>query len=145
MVISAVMNLPAVVALSVLALSSRFDGRNAICHLLLRVQLSVLALSSRFDGPERYLADAAAAADFQYSLCRVVLMVTSYTTSVVRVQSFQYSLCRVVLMVPAASRALSRQPVFQYSLCRVVLMVRFSYAGALNPIKSFSTRSVESF
>ena len=37
---------------------------------------------------------------------------------------FQYSLCRVVLMVLAsASDILSDCSIFQYSLCRVVLMV----------------------
>ena len=36
--------------LSVLALSSRFDGLSSSCVLLLSIALSVLALSSRFDG-----------------------------------------------------------------------------------------------
>ena len=84
---------------------------------------------------------------FQYSLCRVVLMVPSRTSSPPADTIFQYSLCRVVLMVSlcAASMcpkqalsvlALSSRfdglvddwlaayvPFFQYSLCRVVLMV----------------------
>ena len=49
-----------------------------ICHflLLLIVALSVLALSSRFDGPQPQQATAQKRpANFQYSLCRVVLMV----------------------------------------------------------------------
>ena len=37
--------------LSVLALSSRFDGRSLVDDLRLSMRLSVLALSSRFDGP----------------------------------------------------------------------------------------------
>ena len=37
--------------------------------------LSVLALSSRFDGPSNRETRLAKATDFQYSLCRVVLMV----------------------------------------------------------------------
>ena len=37
---------------------------------------------------------------------------------------FQYSLCRVVLMVLDTSSATGRFFLFQYSLCRVVLMVR---------------------
>ena len=40
--------------------------------------LSVLALSSRFDGREfNILCNAEVATDFQYSLCRVVLMVSA--------------------------------------------------------------------
>ena len=38
--------------------------------------VSVLALSSRFDGPGS-LSEATTAGQFQYSLCRVVLMVAS--------------------------------------------------------------------
>ena len=36
---------------------------------------------------------------------------------------FQYSLCRVVLMVVISTSPLSGARMFQYSLCRVVLMV----------------------
>ena len=62
------------VFVSVLALSSRFDGQVAQFVYGFSVRVSVLALSSRFDGlgtsgstrPRR---------QFQYSLCRVVLMV----------------------------------------------------------------------
>ena len=38
-------------AVSVLALSSRFDGPGRTIGYLLRCSVSVLALSSRFDGP----------------------------------------------------------------------------------------------
>ena len=37
--------------------------------------LSVLALSSRFDGPVFGFGNDGVETDFQYSLCRVVLMV----------------------------------------------------------------------
>ena len=60
--------------LSVLALSSRFDGQFNPIHLDGILSLSVLALSSRFDGRLRRSADWQHSA-FQYSLCRVVLMV----------------------------------------------------------------------
>ena len=36
---------------------------------------------------------------FQYSLCRVVLMVMKHWAKCYLASSFQYSLCRVVLMV----------------------------------------------
>ena len=36
---------------------------------------------------------------FQYSLCRVVLMVALMAAEMVTTKHFQYSLCRVVLMV----------------------------------------------
>ena len=62
--------------LSVLALSSRFDGRRLTsCSGALK-NLSVLALSSRFDGLG-YMCPWAYVPSFQYSLCRVVLMVQS--------------------------------------------------------------------
>ena len=63
--------------LSVLALSSRFDGpRRTFIAPAVQRALSVLALSSRFDGPKTTLkAEINTAACFQYSLCRVVLMV----------------------------------------------------------------------
>ena len=61
---------------------------------------------------------------FQYSLCRVVLMVAPKREKTDTWQDFQYSLCRVVLMVHC-KRTLDYLSVcvFQYSLCRVVLMV----------------------
>ena len=63
--------------------------------------LSVLALSSRFDGPLCVQTSRPADEHFQYSLCRVVLMVAGKTWKVQIDQVFfQYSLCRVVLMVP---------------------------------------------
>ena len=43
--------------------------------LCIRISLSVLALSSRFDGPAMYLLKLSILLNFQYSLCRVVLMV----------------------------------------------------------------------
>ena len=61
--------------------------------------------------------------DFQYSLCRVVLMVLAASKRVLRGLLFQYSLCRVVLMVENDEQVLRIQMDFQYSLCRVVLMV----------------------
>ena len=36
---------------------------------------------------------------FQYSLCRVVLMVALSVSGTAELAAFQYSLCRVVLMV----------------------------------------------
>ena len=62
---------------------------------------------------------------FQYSLCRVVLMVLGAISGTATVKfHFQYSLCRVVLMVPGTKGCPRRiRMVFQYSLCRVVLMV----------------------
>ena len=60
---------------------------------------------------------------FQYSLCRVVLMVTTNAGQCDGGGSFQYSLCRVVLMVVAQYVQHTEQGSFQYSLCRVVLMV----------------------
>ena len=60
---------------------------------------------------------------FQYSLCRVVLMVTLHASQPALAGVFQYSLCRVVLMVPIRCRPRASTCAFQYSLCRVVLMV----------------------
>ena len=45
----------------------------------------------------------AIAPSFQYSLCRVVLMVSSRNGGLRLTRHFQYSLCRVVLMVSSAS------------------------------------------
>ena len=62
-------------ALSVLALSSRFDGHPSLETPSDTSSLSVLALSSRFDG-HRYVGGGGGGGTcFQYSLCRVVLMV----------------------------------------------------------------------
>ena len=61
--------------LSVLALSSRFDGRWCLLHGSSCPRLSVLALSSRFDGHRYKFTGPCLASTFQYSLCRVVLMV----------------------------------------------------------------------
>ena len=44
--------------LSVLALSSRFDGLCSVKYLALLIALSVLALSSRFDGHVKHVAVA---------------------------------------------------------------------------------------
>ena len=60
--------------LSVLALSSRFDGRLPLRFSQSFLLLSVLALSSRFDGRSR-TRRSRRHVRFQYSLCRVVLMV----------------------------------------------------------------------
>ena len=62
--------------------------------------LSVLALSSRFDGRVPLSENRIRRKNFQYSLCRVVLMVTSLNRNSIHDFDFQYSLCRVVLMVP---------------------------------------------
>ena len=61
--------------LSVLALSSRFDGQRRHKVQPKWQRLSVLALSSRFDGLAAKGAVGVAKLFFQYSLCRVVLMV----------------------------------------------------------------------
>ena len=106
---------------------------------------------------------------FQYSLCRVVLMVALPTTAREAVLLFQYSLCRVVLMVRWRVIAWQIGRKFQYSLCRVVLMVSGLYVAGSetaqvsvlalssrfdghiketqppHPRWCFSTRSVESF
>ena len=84
--------------------------------------LSVLALSSRFDGPEAFSMRSALKL-FQYSLCRVVLMVDGQRVSAGVQTAFQYSLCRVVLMVLEEEILVVLPSIFQYSLCRVVLMV----------------------
>ena len=87
------------VRLSVLALSSRFDGPASVGNYILSDNLSVLALSSRFDGQLMPGLSLLGGAIFQYSLCRVVLMVVVVVPMVNRFPYFQYSLCRVVLMV----------------------------------------------
>ena len=120
--------------LSVLALSSRFDGQDVVGYAFPTGRLSVLALSSRFDGPSRTRARYPVPG-FQYSLCRVVLMVLAWCQSVrSAVGYFQYSLCRVVLMVVYDASHFGWLPAFQYSLCRVVLMVNARLAGILPPM-----------
>ena len=71
---------PVLNTLSVLALSSRFDGHPAAAAEAGPQLLSVLALSSRFDGRNDILGIFGLSEDFQYSLCRVVLMVPKRTT-----------------------------------------------------------------
>ena len=61
--------------------------------------VSVLALSSRFDGLVTNDGCVITTCEFQYSLCRVVLMVPSPCNDIPNGSRFQYSLCRVVLMV----------------------------------------------
>ena len=85
--------------LSVLALSSRFDGHGRLITLPSVAKLSVLALSSRFDGRSASVIVILKAQHFQYSLCRVVLMVAMLDSLYLLHEAFQYSLCRVVLMV----------------------------------------------
>ena len=85
--------------LSVLALSSRFDGLFTTRLRACDENLSVLALSSRFDGPTKSVAFTRSECFFQYSLCRVVLMVICSRLYCHTISCFQYSLCRVVLMV----------------------------------------------
>ena len=60
---------------SVLALSSRFDGRGKMNIFGYNMDVSVLALSSRFDGHLSRRTSFGEQVRFQYSLCRVVLMV----------------------------------------------------------------------
>ena len=60
---------------SVLALSSRFDGRFVHGTYRRAGKVSVLALSSRFDGLDTTGVYDPSHNRFQYSLCRVVLMV----------------------------------------------------------------------
>ena len=97
--------------------------------------LSVLALSSRFDGPPVTQLPNRVPPNFQYSLCRVVLMVRgSCMDTMRRPRCFQYSLCRVVLMVPwHVSCDGHPDPSFQYSLCRVVLMVPHRHPRRSDP------------
>ena len=106
--------------LSVLALSSRFDGAWQDSEQQGNLLLSVLALSSRFDGLP-VMIHPGQQQRFQYSLCRVVLMVSRYRLSSMALAAFQYSLCRVVLMVTVRC-----------------------WQGSVS-VGSFSTRSVESF
>ena len=106
--------------------------------------LSVLALSSRFDGHFSAFMNSSVGVIFQYSLCRVVLMVADAIVSAALIIVFQYSLCRVVLMVCMPCPRYLMPTYFQYSLCRVVLMVIIQKSQDYI-ILAFSTRSVESF
>ena len=107
--------------------------------------LSVLALSSRFDGRQCNAGHYVDTRIFQYSLCRVVLMVAWTAAFRRHLIYFQYSLCRVVLMV-AASPAQS-PPHWRLS----VLALSSRFDGRLVDekrfvkMRPFSTRSVESF
>ena len=107
--------------------------------------LSVLALSSRFDGPEKESPPIHNIMVFQYSLCRVVLMVAHGTESTADHPDFQYSLCRVVLMVTNAIYC----PLVRINLSVLALSSRFDGPVPMHsgraPISTFSTRSVESF
>ena len=156
--------------------------------------VSVLALSSRFDGPVSILLKILDSSLFQYSLCRVVLMVASHIESADKAEDvsvlalssrFDGHMCcetkikwHGVSVLALSSRfdghnsmdnvsaldcvsvlALSSRfdgpfcranflPLpqqFQYSLCRVVLMVRYGFPPVPGAGPGFSTRSVESF
>ena len=108
------------VVLSVLALSSRFDGRSSAAETSRGQQLSVLALSSRFDGLK--FADNQAR-----QIALSVLALSSRFDGQGRARAFG-SLVH-----------------FQYSLCRVVLMVQTPSNNVFFGTSTFSTRSVESF
>ena len=86
-----------------------------------KMRLSVLALSSRFDGQEAQPTPPPAWPNFQYSLCRVVLMVNGCGCWGDGWCCFQYSLCRVVLMVEI--RHQSRE--IQFILSVLALSSRF--------------------
>ena len=72
-------------------------------------------------------------------------MVWRWQNEHIRIQHFQYSLCRVVLMVIPPVHNLCHEFSFQYSLCRVVLMVLTLEDVEYIDMPAFSTRSVESF
>ena len=109
----------------------------------MRKIVSVLALSSRFDGLRSFNACICSLVKFQYSLCRVVLMVYPFINNGSYCILFQYSLCRVVLMVPACCSSQCSHCAFQYSLCRVVLMVFFIHF-TLFPFFSVSVLALSS-
>ena len=108
------------------------------------ISLSVLALSSRFDGLD-YLHIREHELHFQYSLCRVVLMVNARLLAPRPNTSFQYSLCRVVLMVADDDLSDLEEQV----LSVLALSSRFDGPrcddDSENASATFSTRSVESF
>ena len=82
---------------------------------------------------------------FQYSLCRVVLMVFNILANAEVATDFQYSLCRVVLMV----RGIALPIVADSCLSVLALSSRFdghpSGIACVGNTRTFSTRSVESF
>ena len=108
-------------------------------------RLSVLALSSRFDGLGNLSNLEMLYLHFQYSLCRVVLMVTSPPPHPFCSVAFQYSLCRVVLMVLLRLGLRHRGGVLS------VLALSSRFDGLVWRLRArlwanpFSTRSVESF
>ena len=131
-------------SLSVLALSSRFDGRR--CCLIARADaLSVLALSSRFDGLDVYAPIESEMIHFQYSLCRVVLMVHCFR--------FRRLQAAVLSVLALSSRfdgpALSGTRPLLLLLSVLALSSRFDgphqQDSHWRKRCSFSTRSVESF
>ena len=118
--------------LSVLALSSRFDGRNSSNLYWQPSTLSVLALSSRFDGPSELQPDPR-----NYRLSVLALSSRFDGRVVVAIENadgidFQYSLCRVVLMVPVAITDLS----YEEALSVLALSSRFD--GRVLPILIFA-------
>ncbi len=130
---------------SVLALSSRFDGpqQRSANHYI--ADVSVLALSSRFDGRRAQPTTQGVELGFQYSLCRVVLMVFLPSAVHCLGYTFQYSLCRVVLMV----LYLVTLPLPSNAVSVLALSSRFDgrfwrFPKRLQDL-CFSTRSVESF
>ena len=82
---------------------------------------------------------------FQYSLCRVVLMVMGVNERAWQAVLFQYSLCRVVLMVIVFGFCL----VSKVDVSVLALSSRFDgrrvHGSATCASACFSTRSVESF
>ena len=108
--------------------------------------VSVLALSSRFDGRVRLRRASPQLALFQYSLCRVVLMV--FDQAFARLTPEQVSVLALSSRFDGRAEKpslMKRSCQFQYSLCRVVLMVSWSDLQTLLGNLCFSTRSVESF
>ena len=137
---------PALESLSVLALSSRFDGLLAIPPSAVQLCiLSVLALSSRFDGLLQTISTAPMQEDFQYSLCRVVLMVDG---------RLRYQAAFELLSVLALSSRFDgltgdQGGVTGDQLSVLALSSRFDGPHKTSPPArrggAFSTRSVESF
>ena len=109
--------------LSVLALSSRFDGRGVKSECAKNAFFFQYSLCRVVLMVNPAMGNSSLSSIFQYSLCRVVLMVEDGSLLARIVVNFQYSLCRVVLMVATGSVVDTTATLFQYSLCRVVLMV----------------------
>ena len=107
--------------------------------------LSVLALSSRFDGQNGWPTGVLATGNFQYSLCRVVLMVNRPA----RMGSHHMRLSVLALSSRFDGHVLQRLAFFAHVLSVLALSSRFDgLAGGFPiPLKpgTFSTRSVESF